>query len=73
MKKAGNTARVVNRAEAKAETVSGTIGVKVSILSPDVKIHDQIKIDEELLEEIKENIEKAGQEIKEKEKKGKKK
>jgi small subunit ribosomal protein S3 len=69
LKKAGDTAKVVSKAEAKAETVSGTIGIKVSILAPDAKIHDQIKIDQELLAAIDENIKKAEEEALEKEKK----
>jgi len=69
LKKAGNEAKIVNRAEAKANTVSGVVGVKVSILPPDIKIHDKIEVNEELLERLKRNIEKVKEEIKEKNKK----
>lgn len=55
LKKTGDTVKVVNRAKATALTPSGVIGIKVSILPPDVKIHDQIKIDDKIKEEIIEN------------------
>jgi len=57
LKKAGDTAKIVNRAEAEANTIPGVIGIKVAILPPDVIIHDQIKVNPELLAKIKENIE----------------
>lgn len=53
LKKTGDTAKIVNRAEAVAQTMLGTIGVKVSILPPDAKIHDQIIIDDNLKSMIK--------------------
>lgn len=68
MKKTGDTAKIVNRAESRADLFSGTIGIKVAILSPDVKIHDQIIVDERLIATIKENIKKINQEKEEKEK-----
>ncbi len=62
LKKVGDTAKIVNRAEAEAETVSGTIGIKVSILPPDVKIHDQINLTPELFSKLGEK--KVGEEKK---------
>ena len=56
LKKTGDSAKLVDRAQARAQTKPGTVGVKVSILSPDVKLTDQIKINEELLEDLKKNI-----------------
>jgi len=53
LKKVGDTAKIVNRAKAVAETMLGVVGVKVSILPPDAKIHDQIKIDAELRKRVK--------------------
>ena len=53
LKKTGDTAKIVNKADATAETLMGTIGIKVSILPPNVKIHDQIIITPELIAEIK--------------------
>lgn len=55
LKKVGDTAKIVSRAESRADTILGTTGVKVSILSPDAKIHDQIKITPELIARLKEN------------------
>ena len=58
LKKAGDTANVVDRAQARAETKPGTVGVKVSILSPDAILKDRITVNENLLEKLKGNIEK---------------
>jgi len=55
LKKTGDTAKIVNRAEARAETLPGTIGIKVSILPPNVKIHDKIEVNEELMSKIRLN------------------
>ncbi len=57
LKKAGDAARIVSRAEAKANLISGTVGIKVAILPPNVKIHDQIHITPELVGELKRNKE----------------
>ena len=71
LKKTGDTAKIVNQAEARAETLAGTVGVKVSILPPNVKIHDQIFVDAEMLGKVKDNSEKK-EEIVKKKKKGEK-
>ena len=55
LKKTGHAAKVVDRAQARAETKPGTVGVKVSILSPDAKLLDRIKIDEEMIAKLKSN------------------
>jgi small subunit ribosomal protein S3 len=55
LKKTGDTAKIVDRAEAVAQTLPGTIGVKVAILSPYKKIHDKIVINEELKQKVLEN------------------
>ncbi len=74
LKKTGETKKVVDRAEAVAHTVSGVVGVKVAILSPDVELHDRIEINEELINKIKANeIIEESEDIKEKAKKPKKK
>jgi len=57
LKKTGDSAKVVDRAQARAETKPGTVGVKVSILSPHAKLIDKISIDEELLSKLKLNAE----------------
>lgn len=42
--KTGDTANLVDRAEAVAQTKPGTVGIKVAILSADVKLPDKIEI-----------------------------
>jgi len=71
LKKTGDSAKVVDRAQARAETKPGTVGIKVSILSPSAILKDKININEELLAKLKQNAE-TPIEIK-KPKKGKKK
>ena len=55
LKKTGHSAKVVDRAQSRAETKPGTVGIKVSILAPDAKLLDRINIDEELISKIKAN------------------
>jgi small subunit ribosomal protein S3 len=55
LKKTGDAAKVVYKAESIAETRQGVVGIKVSILSPDKKIHDRIELDEDKMTEIKKN------------------
>lgn len=56
LKKTGDSAKVVDRAQSKAQTKPGTVGVKVSILSPDVELKDKVDVNEELIKKIKNNI-----------------
>lgn len=53
LKKTGDNAKVVDRAKSRAQTKPGTIGVKVSILTPYAKLKDKIVMDEKFIEEIK--------------------
>ena len=55
LKKTGDSAKVVDRAQARAETKPGTVGVKVSILSPYAILKDRIKINENLIKKLREN------------------
>ena len=55
LKKTGDAANIVDRANAIATTQGGVIGIKVSILSPNVKIHDQIILDENFMNQVKKN------------------
>jgi len=55
LKKTGDSAKVVDRAQARAQTKPGTVGIKVSILSPYAILKDRIKIDEELIKKLKDN------------------
>jgi small subunit ribosomal protein S3 len=59
LKKTGDSAKVVDYAQAKAETKPGTVGIKVSILKPDAVLKDRITVDEKLVEKLKQNLEKA--------------
>jgi small subunit ribosomal protein S3 len=55
LKKTGDAANIVDRAESIAETKQGVIGIKVAILAPNKRIHDQINVDDEFLNQIKKN------------------
>ncbi len=57
LKKTGDPAKVVLRAEAQATTIKGVIGIKVSILPPEANIHDRIIINDDLKNRMKLNIE----------------
>lgn len=71
LKKTGDAAKVVNRAESIAYTKKGVVGIKVAILAPNVKVHDQIDVDEELIKKIESNVAFVEEEIKPKPKKKK--
>ncbi|MFH1503060.1 MAG: 30S ribosomal protein S3 [Candidatus Diapherotrites archaeon] len=53
--KTGDGAKVVDRAQSRAETKPGTVGIKVSILSPHAILKDKIDINEELIKQLKTN------------------
>jgi small subunit ribosomal protein S3 len=53
LKKTGEPSKVVNRAMAQATTMSGVVGIKVSILPPDAEIHDRINITDELRSRVR--------------------
>ncbi len=55
LKKTGDAAKVVDRAQSRAETKPGTIGIRVSILAPDAKLLDKIEVNEEMISKIKKN------------------
>ncbi|MBT4258105.1 30S ribosomal protein S3 [archaeon] len=57
LKKAGDSASVVDKAQARAETKPGTVGVKVSILPPHAILKDRITIDDALIAKLKEKVE----------------
>ncbi len=66
LKKTGDSAKVVDRAQARAETKPGTVGVKVSILSPEAKLNEIIVINDELIRKLKENAEEKDKPLKKK-------
>lgn len=55
LKKIGDSAKVVDRAKAVAQTRPGTVGVKVSILSPNAILKDKLDINKEIIERLKMN------------------
>lgn len=56
LKKTGEPSKIVDKAESVAQTLPGVIGIKVSVLSPEKKIHDQITVNEDILNKIKQNL-----------------
>ncbi|MEA3329397.1 MAG: 30S ribosomal protein S3 [Nanoarchaeota archaeon] len=53
LKKVGDSSKAVDKAQAIAQTKSGTVGIEVSILHPDTKIHDHIDLnDKKIVEEV---------------------
>lgn len=55
LKKTGDSAKVVDKAQAVAQTKPGTVGIKVAILSPHAPMTDRIVVDESLINTLKEN------------------
>lgn len=72
LKKTGDSAKVVDRAQARAETKPGTVGIKVSILSPHAILKDKIFINDELRGKLKNNEESFGNKPTKKTKRSKK-
>jgi len=66
LKKTGDDAKIVDRAKSRAQTRPGTIGVKVSILSPYAVLKDKIVIDDKLIEKIKNGKEIKPEEVEKK-------
>jgi len=56
LKKTGDAAKVVDRAESVSFTKGGVVGIKVAILAPGIKIHDQVTVDETMISQIKQNV-----------------
>jgi len=55
LRKVGDTAKVVDRAKAVAQTKPGTVGVKVSILSPDAILTDRFTLNKSIIDRLKMN------------------
>jgi small subunit ribosomal protein S3 len=69
LKKIGDGAKVVDRAKSVAQTKPGTVGVKVSILSPDAVLKDKLDINKDVIEKLKMNAAKLKELKEEKHKK----
>ena len=59
LKKVGDSAKVVGKAQSVALTKLGISGIKVGILPPDAKIHDKVEITEDLKKLINRAMEEA--------------
>jgi len=70
LKKVGEPAKVVDKAQSQAATKQGIVGVQVSILPPNAIIHDKINVDDDMRNKIKEIAEELSkpekEEVKEK-------
>jgi len=53
LKKTGDPAKIVDKAQSQATTRSGVVGVQVNILPPNAVIHDQINVNEEMRTRIR--------------------
>src|SRR3989338_4539338 len=53
LKKTGEPAKVVDKAQSQAKTIPGVVGIQVSILPPNAHIHDRIVVDDALKSKIK--------------------
>tara|TARA_Y100000034_G_scaffold111592_1_gene144804 strand:+ start:7423 stop:8550 length:1128 start_codon:yes stop_codon:yes gene_type:complete len=74
LKKAGESRKEIDRAEATALTKTGIIGVKIAIMNPQARIYDRIDIDAKMKERIAGKVMEVNEEEESKEdKKSKKK
>jgi len=73
LKKTGESANVVDRAQSRAETKPGTVGIKVAILSPHAILKDKIDLTEELVEKIRSRSKNPEGDVEKPKKKAKKK
>jgi small subunit ribosomal protein S3 len=71
LKKAGDSRKEVDRAKTTAITKTGMIGIKVAIMSPYARIYDRINIDDKILNQIKQPVEKENEQEEKKTKKRK--
>jgi len=55
LKKTGDESKIVDRAKSIAQTKPGTVGIKVSILSPNATFKDKIIINAEVIKKMKES------------------
>lgn len=74
LKKTGDSAKVVDRAQSISMTRPGVVGVKVEILSPTADLKDKIEINDDLMKKLSENLQThlQNEEIKEAKKSSKK-
>ena len=73
LKKTGDPAKVVDRAQSQAKTIPGVVGIQMSILPPDAHIHDKIVVDADLRSRLKTLVQIEAEKNENEEKKKKKK
>lgn len=73
LNKVGDSAKVVDKAKSIAQTKPGTVGIKVSILSPDAILKDKLKITKDIIDTLKMNTEELNKQTEEKPKKARRK
>jgi len=66
LKKTGEPAKLVKRAQAQAKTIPGVVGIQISILTPDTILYDRIIVDDKLRKKIQENAQPVEEEPEEK-------
>jgi len=71
LKKVGDSAKVVDKAQSVAQTRPGTVGVKVSILAPTAILRDKVELTKDVLDRLRMNVIKV-EEVNEEKKKTKK-
>lgn len=62
LKKTGDPAKMVDRAQSQAVTISGVVGIKVSILHPNIDLKDHINVNDEMKGKIISNSSEIGKE-----------
>jgi len=62
LKKTGDSAKVVDRAQSIAMTRPGVVGVKVEILSPTAELKDKIEVNDDLMKKLADNVQRNIQE-----------
>ena len=62
LKKTGDSAKVVDRAQSIAMTRPGVVGVKVEILSPTAELKDKIEVNDDLMKKLSDNTQNILQE-----------
>ncbi len=66
LKKTGDSAKIVDRAQASAKDKKGIVGIKVAILAGDAKVHDKFEVDKVMMDKVEENSEFEKSEIEKK-------
>jgi len=61
LKKTGDPAKIVDRAQSQATTIAGVVGVSVAILRPDAELSDQIKLNDNVMQKIRMTVADMGE------------